>query len=114
MFCFSRCAPQSGALWAPIDSGNGGAKSKARRSKSVTILTTSAIELVKPFHDRMPVIMSTADNDAWLDPATTDATKLSYLFEPFPAIDMVARPVNPMVNNAGLNVPECIEPVRVE
>jgi putative SOS response-associated peptidase YedK len=32
--------------------------------QSCTILTTSANELVKPYHDRMPVSLSTGDYDA--------------------------------------------------
>ena len=52
--------------------------------ESCTILITAANDLAKPYHDRMPVILSLADYDAWLDPATTDGTKLSYLFEPYP------------------------------
>ena len=55
------------------------------------------------------MILSTADYYAWLDPAMTDAAKLSYLFEPFPPGEMAARHVNLVVNNARQNVPECIE-----
>ena len=89
-------------------------KGEGEPIESCTILTTAANELVKPFHDRMPVILPPIDYDAWLDPATTDATNLNYLFEPFPPGEMAARPVNPVVNNARQNVPECIEPVKVE
>jgi putative SOS response-associated peptidase YedK len=38
--------------------------------ESCTILTTSANEVVKPYHDRMPMILSPGDYDAWLDPAS--------------------------------------------
>ena len=33
-----------------------------------TILTAPANDLVRPVHDRMPVIVDAADHDAWLDP----------------------------------------------
>src|SRR5204863_400476 len=36
--------------------------------ESFTILTTSPNELVRPIHDRMPVIISPADFERWLDP----------------------------------------------
>jgi putative SOS response-associated peptidase YedK len=95
-------------LWERWDKGEGG------QIESCTILTTAANDLVKPYHDRMPVILSTSDYDAWLNPVTTDGAKLSYLFEPFPSGEMAARPVNPVVNNARQNVPECIEEVTAE
>ena len=37
---------------------------------SCTIITTTSNELIRPFHDRMPVIISSADFDTWLDPRT--------------------------------------------
>src|SRR5262245_31449342 len=36
--------------------------------ESCTILTTEANELVKPVHERMPVIVAPADFGPWLDP----------------------------------------------
>ncbi len=56
----------------------------------------------------MPVILSPADYDAWLDPATTDATKLSYLFEPFPAAEMVTRAVNPVIYSVHDEGQDCL------
>lgn len=53
-------------LWERWSKGDG------EPIESCTILTTAANELVKPYHDRMPVILSPGDYDAWLDPATTD------------------------------------------
>ena len=79
--------------------------------ESCTILTTSANELVRPFHDRMPVILSPNDYNAWLDPQTTDATNLTYLFVPFPIEELTAYPVNSVVNNARHEGADCIEAV---
>ncbi len=62
--------------------------------ESCTILTTSANEVVAPLHNRMPVILSPSDYDIWLDPDATDPSRLSYLFEPFPANEMVATPLD--------------------
>src|SRR5689334_323979 len=55
---------------------------------SFSILTTSANELMSKIHDRMPVILSPVDYDAWLDPAQNDPEKLKYLFEPFPSDEL--------------------------
>ena len=37
--------------------------------ESCTILTTAANNLIKPLHDRMPVILAPPTHDQWLDPA---------------------------------------------
>ena len=76
-----------------------------------TILTTSANELVGKYHNRMPVILSPKDYGAWLDPAIQDSESLRYLFEPFPASELTDTKVNPVVNNARSDTPECIEPI---
>ena len=76
--------------------------------ESCSILTTNANEVVKPLHERMPVILSPGDYDAWLDPAKTPA-KLSYLFEPFPADEMVSYAVNPVVNSTRHEGADCID-----
>jgi putative SOS response-associated peptidase YedK len=79
--------------------------------ESCTILTTSANALVQPYHDRMPVILSSNDYNAWLDPQSTDAAKLSHLFEPCPVEELTAYPVNPVVNSARHEGSDCIEAV---
>ena len=51
---------------------------------------------------------------AWLDPEIEDATALQQLLCPNPAAEMTAYPVNPIVNKAGNEGPECIEAVTSE
>jgi len=46
------------------------AESCRRRVESCSIIVTDANELMKPIHDRMPVILAPDDWDAWLE---TDA-----------------------------------------
>jgi putative SOS response-associated peptidase YedK len=75
--------------------------------ESCTILTTAANELSGQFHDRMPVILSPNDYAEWLDPQAKEPVKL---LTPFPASEMAAIAVNPIVNNARNEGPECIEP----
>jgi len=78
--------------------------------ESCTILTTEANELSAQIHDRMPVILSSNDYSEWLDPLAKEPGKL---LTPFPASEMSAIPVNPIVNNARNEGPECVEPVEV-
>jgi putative SOS response-associated peptidase YedK len=62
--------------------------------RTFTIVTTAPNELVAPLHDRMPVVLASADYDRWLgedpDPA--------HLMRPYPADEMAAWPVNTRVN----------------
>jgi putative SOS response-associated peptidase YedK len=81
--------------------------------ESCTILTTAANELLAPFHDRMPVILAPNDYDVWLNPETTDPASLMHLFEPASADELVATPVNPVVNNARHDGPDCVEAIKV-
>jgi putative SOS response-associated peptidase YedK len=76
--------------------------------ESCTILTTEANELAAQMHDRMPVILSPNDYAEWLDPLAKEPGKL---LTPFPASEMSAIPVNPIVNNARNEGPACIEPM---
>lgn len=93
-------------LWEGWDQGTG-------PIETCTILTTSANELMATIHDRMPVILSPNDYATWLNPDERDAAKLTYLFEPIPADDFVAYPVNPIVNNARNEGPQCMERIEV-
>ena len=76
--------------------------------ESFTILTTSPNELVAPVHDRMPVIVSPADYDRWLDPRRA-AADVQDLLRPYPAAEMEAVPVSPRVNNPSNDDPRCAE-----
>jgi putative SOS response-associated peptidase YedK len=48
--------------------------------ETCTNLTTMANELVRPVHDRMPVIVPRRDFTAWLDPAAPRPEELHLLF----------------------------------
>jgi putative SOS response-associated peptidase YedK len=78
-----------------------------------TIITTEANELVRPIHDRMPVILSKDAEDFWLDSAVEDHRRLLDLLQPYQASDMSAFTVSKLVNSVKNNSPECIEPVSV-
>jgi len=81
--------------------------------ESCTILTTDANSLAAAVHDRMPVILPRAAHHVWLDPEIEDAAALQQLLRPYPAAEMTAYPVNPIVNKEGNEGPECIAAVRL-
>lgn len=76
-----------------------------------TILTTSPSELIRPLHDRMPVILEPKDFDLWLDPAIEDRERLQPLLAPFDSQQMETFPVSRAVNSPANDTAECIEPL---
>jgi putative SOS response-associated peptidase YedK len=78
---------------------------------SFTIVTTSANELMSPIHDRMPVILSREDEDAWLAPGPLDDATRGRLLRPFPPERMEAYPVSGMVNDLSNDSEELVRPL---
>ncbi len=78
--------------------------------ESCAILTTAPNELVATLHDRMPVILSPAHQERWLDAAANVST-FTELFSPYPAEQMEAYPVSRGVNSPAHDAPDNLEPV---
>lgn len=76
---------------------------------SGTIITTDSNELIRPLHDRMPVIVDREHFDVWLDPAIEDPQILQPLLRSYPAQKMTAYPVSVLVNSPRHDTRECIE-----
>ncbi len=77
---------------------------------TVTILTTEPNDVVRPLHDRMPVIVAPDAYGRWLSPPTVPVAGLRPLLAPFAASALVAFPVGTAVNNARHDEPDCIAP----
>ena len=77
---------------------------------SCTIITTSANTFMEPVHDRMPVILTEGAYDIWLDPENEDLSELKEVLIPYPAGEMEAHQVAPLVNKVANDGPELIEP----
>lgn len=80
--------------------------------ESCTILTTEPNELMRPIHDRMPVILSPGDYQQWLDTDRSTPEQVAALLRPCPAEQMRADPVSTWVNSPTHDDPRCIEPQR--
>ncbi|MNY17416.1 putative SOS response-associated peptidase YedK [compost metagenome] len=78
--------------------------------ETATILTTEANALVRPVHDRMPVILAPAAYEAWLDPRLRDPAALMPMLAPYPASEMRSYPVSPKVNATASEGPDLITP----
>ncbi|WP_369414726.1 SOS response-associated peptidase family protein [Collibacillus ludicampi] len=59
-------------------------------------------------HDRMPVILRPEDEAIWMDRKKQDVKLLQSLLVPYPAEEMRAYPVSPLVGNVKNDSVECI------
>ena len=80
---------------------------------SFTIVTTSANSLLKPLHDRMPVILALEDCARWLDRGSTEV-ELKALLKPAPDSLLGYVPVSTRVNAAAPDDSGLIEPAGTE
>jgi putative SOS response-associated peptidase YedK len=92
-------------LWDRWRSADG-----AETIESFTIIVTEANALLRPIHDRMPVILDPADYAAWLEAEPEAVPTLQDLLKPYPAEAMTAYPVDLRVNNVRNDDPTLIEP----
>ena len=67
--------------------------------ESCTIVTHTANDMMAPLHDRMPVILSHALIDPWLDLAIKEPAQIQPMLGHFPADEMQAWPVSKDVGN---------------
>ncbi len=77
--------------------------------ESFAIVVTDANALLRPIHDRMPVILAPDDHEAWLTGEDGDA--LSGLLRPHPGTGMIVYPVSPRVNDPRNDDRVCVEPL---
>jgi len=77
--------------------------------ESCTLLTTEPNDLMRPIHNRMPVILSPGDHDRWLDLSIETPELLTPLLAPCPSEGWSADPVGTWVNNPAHDDPKCID-----
>ena len=79
--------------------------------ESCALITTEPNELMAPIHNRMPAIVDPDRYGEWLDPMQQQVAKLNALLGPYPAKQMIAYPVDQLVNNAWVDDLRCVEPL---
>jgi putative SOS response-associated peptidase YedK len=77
---------------------------------SFTIITAGASDLVRPIHDRMPIVLDPGAYAAWLDPALDGDGARALLGAPAGPHDWIREPVSTWVNKADHDDPGCIAP----
>jgi putative SOS response-associated peptidase YedK len=76
--------------------------------ESCTLLTTAANEIMRPIHDRMPVILTPRNYAKWLESAEQEPPTLLPLLAPYPGDDLEIYPVGRQVNTPSHDDPDCI------
>ncbi len=90
-------------LWERWDKGD-------KPLETCTILTTEPNALLAPIHNRMPVILSPASFDHWLDPQA-DPAGLRELLQPYPPGELKSYPVSRQVNKPSNDNPDLVKPL---
>ncbi|PTX15026.1 putative SOS response-associated peptidase YedK [Pontibacter mucosus] len=98
IFCFAGLWDE----WADPDTGE--------VFDTFTIITTEANELMRPLHDRMPVLLHPEEEAEWLSGEQANEHLLS-LLKPYPSEEMKAYPVSTLVNSPANDSPEVLEPM---
>lgn len=79
---------------------------------SFTIITARANDLVRPIHDRMPIVLDARNHAAWLDPEVDAEKARALLVHPAGPVgdDWIREQVSTWVNKADHDDPTCIAP----
>jgi len=78
--------------------------------RTCAIITAGANDLMKPIHDRMPVIFTPEQEEAWL--SDMDYKEAVKLLKPYPKKDLVAVEISTRVNSPSNNTEEIVQPVK--
>ena len=76
------------------------------------IITTEANDLLRPIHNRMPVILPRQMEEFWLDRGVQDAAALEDALTATPSQHMKTYQVSTLVNSPRNNGPQVLEPVK--
>lgn len=77
--------------------------------ESFAIITTSANDLMKPIHDRMPVVLSRECYEQWLNCRDYDGGQIGRMLKPFPSDLLEMYPVGKTVNSPTNDSRACIQ-----
>ena len=80
--------------------------------ESCTIIVTDANDLIRPVHDRMPVILDPANYGVWLNPSIQDPVQLQPLLVAHPSAGMNLYPVSNRVGSPANDDAELVQPLH--
>lgn len=77
--------------------------------RTFTIITTQAKGLIRPIHDRMPVILNEQAAEDWMNPNEAQPRNFKSLFVPTSEEKLVITPASPLVNSVKNDGPELLD-----
>ena len=77
--------------------------------RTFTIVTSGPNSLMRPIHNRMPVVVPPEAWERWLDPSLSNPAQLQGLLEPIEDDHLEAYEVSRLVNNVRNDGPDLIE-----
>ena len=77
----------------------------------VAILTTKPNETMAELHHRMPVVLSSEKEQAWLTAAAAERQQLA---RPYQGRDLTAVPISTRVNDPANDDPSIIKPIETD
>lgn len=81
---------------------------------SLTLIVTEANALIRPLHERMPVILEPDDYATWLDPQRQRPDTLSALLKPHSGDGFERIPVSKSINSPKNDDPSVLTPARMD
>ena len=81
--------------------------------QTCAIITTARNDLMRPVHDRMPVILSPETFDVWLKPSELPEDIAENILKPSASQQIQLWPVSTAVNKSANQGPNLIQPVEV-
>lgn len=81
---------------------------KGQALNTFTIITTAANDVMRPIHDRMPVILKAQDEALWLDPQAAPERLMALLRHSDQ--ELAPYPVSKLVNLPANDLPGCLVP----
>jgi putative SOS response-associated peptidase YedK len=93
-------------LWDRLESGD------QDPLESCLVLTTTANGVVKPIHDRMPLILDPASYGRWLEASPPASPDILTALQVLPEELLESYTVSTLVNRAGVEDPRCVEPAK--
>lgn len=82
--------------------------------QSFSILTTQPNEVMKPIHNRMPVIIDPEKFDVWLNPIINNGEDLQMLLQPYKSSNLIAYKISSYINSPKNQGEQCIAPLEYQ
>ena len=89
-------------------------RGEGKELHTCSILTTASNDLLRPVHDRMPVILRRSMEEEWLRSGPLSEDMSVSMLTPYPSLEMEMYPVSDLVNDPRADDSAMTSPVRAQ